>query len=123
VESEDPSACATVHLKVCGRAVLIVTKCNCKEAAINPNIRSRTHYSRHVYQPTRDNIYISLLLVFRKFPVLYCEQRREHPSMLLNLLYTVLRRLGSRTAPTMQKPWFIVSDEVQTLIIIFYCTF
>jgi hypothetical protein len=56
VQTENPSACATLNWKVrksgialYGLKVRIVT-----EVSINPIIRIRTRYYRHAYPPTRE---------------------------------------------------------------------
>jgi hypothetical protein len=64
VETENPSAWATVKWKVCKSATVLyclylsVIKRECvTEVLINPIIRTRTRHSRHAYYPARDNMH------------------------------------------------------------------
>jgi hypothetical protein len=59
VETENPSACATVNWKVSKSAIalyLSMIKELVTKVLINPIIRTRTRYFRQAYTPTRDNI-------------------------------------------------------------------
>jgi hypothetical protein len=58
VKTENPSACATVRWKVCNSATalyLSVFRRTEIKVLINPIVRTRTRYFRHVYHPTRNN--------------------------------------------------------------------
>jgi hypothetical protein len=60
VETENPSACATVNCKVCKSAIALylnVIKRTSNQSA-NPIIPTRNRHFSHVYHPTCDNILI-----------------------------------------------------------------
>jgi hypothetical protein len=51
VKTENPSACAAVNWKLCKSAIALylnVIKRTCNPSKINPIIRNRTRYFRHV---------------------------------------------------------------------------
>jgi hypothetical protein len=54
METENPSACATVDCKLCKSAIALY--CLYLREIVNPIIRTRSCYFRHAYPPTSENI-------------------------------------------------------------------
>jgi hypothetical protein len=56
VKQDIPRSCATVSWELCKSGISVIKK-TCNKVLINPIIRNRTNYFRHVYHPTRENTY------------------------------------------------------------------
>jgi hypothetical protein len=72
VETENPSACATVNWKVCISAIALyylhvsVIRCECvTQLQINPIIRTSTRHVSGVYHPTRHNSFRGYFFIGR----------------------------------------------------------